>query len=124
RGGGKEISLGIKKGKGAFANVGAIATKARPVATPLDAKTELAELPVVTKLTADHPAIDIEGLRQAIPFRTTPVKAAVDTDIEAGPIVRGHDHGGPCRRRGRRPTCQVSCRCGSNRTRQSECCRQ
>ena len=51
----------------------------------------MGDLPVVADGAADHPAGDVERAGR-VPARRAPAAAAVDADVEAGPVVdRGED---------------------------------
>src|SRR5262249_53164650 len=75
------------------------ATQPGPVAVAFQAVDELTGLYIIANLTADHAAVDVETRWQAIPFRPAEAITAVDTEIEAGPIVGRRYNGSP--RRGR-----------------------
>ena len=81
--GGEPLVAGLATGRaqhvrGAF--------DARPVDVAFGADHDLANLPVVTDGAADQAAGDIE-LGDPIPLGMTPAAAAIDADIEAGPVV-------------------------------------
>src|ERR1035437_8683373 len=61
-----------------------------PGAVTLQAEHGLAHLVIITDGSADHGAGEIEAVRsvRVAPIRTAEAAAAVDADIEAGPIVR------------------------------------
>src|SRR5262245_32894776 len=71
----------------------------RPVDVAFGAEHDLVDLPVVADGAADEAAGDVE-LVDAVPLRRAPTAAAVDAEIEAGPVV---DRGVVGRRRRRRP---------------------
>src|SRR5262249_20761946 len=72
-----------------------------PVDVAFEAKHELVELPVVADGAADQAAVDVTAGRpeRVAEARAAEAVAAVDADVEAGPIVDRRDIG---RRRSRR----------------------
>ena len=85
--------------RGARRRVGAAADVA-PVDVAFEAEHHLVHLPIIADGTAENRARGIEaaGAGRTAPIRRAPAAAAVDTDIQAGPVVghvdgRLHRHG-------------------------------
>src|SRR5450759_2205243 len=73
----------------AGSQAGRAAAEIGPIEITLDAEHRLAHLPVVTERAADQAAGGIEraGRERCGEIRFAPAAAAVDTDVEAGPVV-------------------------------------
>ena len=90
--------LGLAQCRQAACEVGR-AVDIGPVEVAFEAEHPVGDLPIVADGAADHPTVDVERAGR-VPARLAPGAAAVDADVEAGPVVdRGVDRDRPLRDR-------------------------